>query len=70
MNEIQFSETTRSYASEANLRKALEKFGFHNDRFIVVRTPDGRWTAIFTVAGNFVNCGYIALYASQGFMTI
>ena len=40
----------KSYATEANLRKRLEEdmemYPDYKDRFIVVRTPEGRWTAI------------------------
>lgn len=41
---------TKTYATEANLRKAIaeisENSSDHNDRYMVVRTPEGRWTAI------------------------
>ena len=44
------SRHIKSYATEANLRKAIEDqkadWPEHDDRFIVVRTPKGRWTAI------------------------
>lgn len=40
----------KSYATEANLRKRLgedmEMYPDYKDRFIVMRTPEGRWTAI------------------------
>lgn len=39
-----------SYANEANLMKRIEQdkklYPECDDRFIVVRTPEGRWTAI------------------------
>jgi hypothetical protein len=40
----------KSYKTEANLRKRIQEdkdlYPEHDDRFIVVRTPEGRWTAI------------------------
>ena len=40
----------RTYATEAALRKRIAQdadlYPEHDDRYIVVRTPEGRWTAI------------------------
>lgn len=40
----------KSYATEAGLMKRIEQdknlYPEYNDRFFVVRTPEGRWTAI------------------------
>lgn len=40
----------KSYATEAGLRKRLEQdkdlYPDHDDRYVVVQTPEGRWTAI------------------------
>lgn len=40
----------KTYASEAALMKRIEQdkelYPEHDDRFLVVRTPEGRWTAI------------------------
>lgn len=40
----------KSYATEANLMKRIEEdkklYPEYDDRFIVVQTPEGRWTAI------------------------
>lgn len=40
----------KSYATEANLRKRIEQdkamYPDNHDRFLIVRTPKGRWTAI------------------------
>lgn len=40
----------KSFATEANLMKRIEQdkalYPDYNDRFMVVRTPEGRWTAI------------------------
>lgn len=62
-------DTAKSYATEANLMKALEKLGFAKDRHMVVCNRAGRFTAIFP-ASNFANGGYLGLYASQGFITL
>ena len=43
---------TRTYGSEANLMKELKKRGYDEvgmPRYVVTRTPEGRWTAIFLV---------------------
>lgn len=61
--------TVRSYATEEGLMKGLKKFGFDEDRFLVVKTLENRYTAIFSVS-NFSNGGYIGLYSSKGFMTM
>jgi hypothetical protein len=57
-----------SYATEANLNKAIEKIAAdypeHNDRFVVVRTPEGRWTAIVKL--DMSKGGYLGRY--EGFM--
>lgn len=40
----------KSFATEANLMKRIEEdkqlYPEYADRFLVVRTPEGRWTAI------------------------
>lgn len=40
----------KTYATEKALRKRIEKdrdlYPEHDDRFIVMRTPEGRWTAV------------------------
>lgn len=40
----------KTYATEESLRKRLNQdmdlYPDHDDRFVVVRTPEGRWTAI------------------------
>lgn len=40
----------KSYATEATLRERIKQdkdmYPEHHDRFIVVRTPKGRWTAL------------------------
>lgn len=44
------SPHVKSYATEANLLKRIEEdknlYPDYDDRFVVVRTPKGRWTAI------------------------
>ena len=59
----------KSYATEANLMKAIEKLGFASHRFLVVCTRNGRFTAIFPVS-NLSGGGYMGLYAQHGFMTL
>lgn len=58
-----------SYATEANLLKRIEEdkalYPDHDDRFIVVRTPQGRWTAIVQLDRS--TGGYIGRY---GFLKI
>lgn len=53
----------KTYATEAALMKRIaqdkEMYPEHNDRFIVVRTPEGRWTAIVMLdlsVGGYVGC--------------
>lgn len=47
------SPHVKSYKTRANLLAAIEKIPDYgreyNDRFIVVRTPEGRWTAIVVI---------------------
>jgi hypothetical protein len=60
----------KSYKTEANLMKRINEdkhmYPEHNDRFMVVRTPEGRWTAI-VVLDRSVG-GYIGRY--EGFMKV
>lgn len=65
MNNI---DNCKSYATEANLIKALTALNIVNDRHLVVCNRAGRFTAIFP-ASNIKN-GDMALYAREGFMTI
>ena len=54
----------KTYATEANLMKRIEEdkalYPEHDDRFIVVRTPEGRWTAIVILDKG--TGGYIGRY--------
>jgi hypothetical protein len=61
-------DNAKSYATEANLMKALEKLGFAAHRHLVVCNRAGRYTAIFPFSN--IKGGYVALYASQGFVTL
>lgn len=60
----------KSYATEANLQKRLDEisdlYPEHNDRVMVVRTPDGRWTAIVVL--DKTTGGYVGRY--EGFMKV
>lgn len=62
-------DTAKSYATEANLMKALERLGFADKRPVVVRNRAGRYTAIFSLSLAGINGGYIGLFAAQGFKT-
>lgn len=54
----------KTYATEAALMKKIEAetalYPEHNDRFVVVRTPEGRWTAIVQL--DMSKGGYIGRY--------
>lgn len=54
----------KTYATEAALMKRIEQdkglYPEHNDRFIVVRTPEGRWTAVVSL--DMTKGGYIGRY--------
>lgn len=64
MNNI---DTSKSYATEANLVKALTKLGFINSRPLVVCNRAGRFTAVFPAS----ECnGNMTLFAREGFMTL
>jgi hypothetical protein len=61
-------DTSKSYATEKNLMKALTKLGLAGRHPMVVRNREGRWTAIFSVSlGRFE--GNIAMAARLGFKT-
>lgn len=53
-----------SYATEKALRKRIDQdkmmYPEHDDRFIVVRTPEGRWTAIVVL--DMSRGGYVGRY--------
>lgn len=61
----------KSYATEANLDKGLERLGLSKYRHIACRKPDGRWTAIFSFAWAQQNMDqhYTGFAACHGFMT-
>lgn len=54
----------KSYATEAALMKKIEQekslYPEYNDRFVVVKTPEGRWTAIVQLDRSVG--GYIGRY--------
>lgn len=58
------SKHVLSYATEINLMKRIAEdkamYPEYDDRFIVVRTPKGRWTAIVMLDRNVG--GYIGRY--------
>lgn len=61
-------DTSKSYATEANLLAALAKLGFADDRYLVVCTRSGHFTAIFPVSN--ITDGNMTRYARLGFMTL
>lgn len=71
----------KSYATEANLDKALAKLGLdrygeENEipcRYMKVRNAEGRWTAIFLVTEYFSRNqtgGYVGFASQHGFMSV
>lgn len=64
MNVDLDSPHIKSYATEANLMKRIEEdkamYPEYDDRFMVVRTPKGRWTAIVVLDKS--QGGYIGRY--------
>ena len=74
-------ENSRSYATEANLDRALAKSGLDNVtmghdipcRYIKARNTEGRWTAIFLVSEFFnrnKTGGYVGFAGEHGFMSV
>lgn len=60
-------DTAKSFATEANLERALARLGLSANWHVVVRNRAGRWTAIFPVS----QCnGYLGQFAQHGFKTI
>lgn len=55
---------TKTYATEAALMKRIEQdkalYPEYDDRFIVVRTPEGRWTAVVIL--DKTTGGYLGRY--------
>lgn len=64
MNVDLDSPHIKSYATEANLMKRINEdktlYPEYDDRFMVVRTPKGRWTAIVVLDKS--KGGYIGRY--------
>lgn len=62
----------RAYATQDNLRKALAKYNLDKYQHVECRTPEGKWTAVFTFAhANRVHGECYVCFASQfGFMTV
>lgn len=54
----------KSFATEANLMKRIEQdramYPEYDDRFIVTRTPEGRWTAVVVLDKS--QGGYVGRY--------
>jgi len=58
----------RSYATQDALAKGLVKYGFDTHRYVVVKTLEGRYTAIFPSSN--IKDGNMMRYAHRGFMTL
>lgn len=81
-NHIITLENCRSYSTQANLEKALDNWRFNSYRadinkspcrYVICKTPDDRWTAIFLLSEHFrINKtgGYLGVFSDRGFMTI
>lgn len=54
----------KSFATEANLMKRIEQdkalYPDYDDRFIIIRTPEGRWTALVIL--DKTRGGYLGRY--------
>jgi len=82
MTNVLSIEACKSYATEANLDKALNRLGLDSYRcderhvpcrYMKVRNSEGRWTAIFMVSEFFnrnKTGGYIGFASQHGFMSI
>lgn len=71
MSELMNIDTSRSYATEANLLKALQQLGLAGMRPLVVRNREGRWTAVFGLhLSGMAKSGDVMAAASHGFKTI
>lgn len=57
-------KSIKSYATEAALRKRIDQdkglYPDNHDRYMVVRTPEGRWTAIVVL--DRLTGGYVGRY--------
>ncbi|QNH71969.1 hypothetical protein P9VFCI_086 [Rhizobium phage P9VFCI] len=65
-------DNCKSYKTEDNLYKAINKLGFcvEMDSFIVVCNREGRYTAIFAPSSPRIrDGGYLGVYSQYGFMT-
>lgn len=60
------SKTTRTYSTEANLLNSDNYKKVQHLRHMVVRTPDGRWTAVFFGA----ECISEVLHGGTGFTIV
>ncbi|UGY15180.1 hypothetical protein HAP48_0042760 [Bradyrhizobium septentrionale] len=64
-------DNAKSYATEANLMKALATLGLDQMRPVIVRNREGRFTAIFGLHLSGMACsGNVMAAANHGFKTI
>jgi hypothetical protein len=71
LNRFADIDNAKSYATEANLMKALEKLGLANLRPLVVCNRKGRFTAVFGLhLSGMAQTGNVMFAANHGFKTI
>ncbi|AAT69520.1 gp44 [Alphaproteobacteria phage PhiJL001] len=81
MSHVITLENSKSYATEANLDKALVKLGLAEYtggekfacRYIKCQNGEGRWTAIFLISEYFnrnETGGYVGIASQHGFMSV
>ena len=67
-------ENAKTYKTITNLQKALARLGLDNYegcRYLICRTDDGGWTAVFLVTEYLNKKGGYAGFASQhGFVSV
>lgn len=80
MKNVITLDNVRSYKSEENLKARLAELGLDKYRaskdqapmrYIVTKTAEDRWTAVFLVSEHFKDGGgYMGVAARHGFMSI
>lgn len=65
-------KTIRSYKTKEALIAGINRFGLNGelDKYVIVCTEQGRYTAIFSSDRFRIEGGYVMLYAQYGFMTM
>lgn len=63
-------EYTKTYKTEANLDKALEKLNLPDALRFVLTEVDGRFTAVFVNTAYVENGVYVSFLAHKGFKVV